>query len=121
MAIFRKIHITFWADPFIQSLSPEKKYFFLYLLTNEKTRQCGIYEITISKMCFDTGYNIDTVSILLKYFVESDKIKYSEKTSEIAIKNWNRYNGNESVKVQVLINKEVATIKDKSLIQYVVK
>jgi len=118
MAIFRKIHIQFWSDPFVQTLSPEKKYFFLYLLTNEKTKQCGIYEISKRHISYDTGYTIDTVSILLEYFISENKIMFSEATNEIAIKNWNKYNGNPSPKVQKLVNQELEKIKNKKLIQY---
>jgi hypothetical protein len=118
MALFRKIHTQFWSDPFIQTLSPEKKYFFLYLLTNEKTRQCGIYEISKRQISYDTGYTIDTVSILLEYFISERKIMFSEATNEIAIKNWNKYNGNPSPKVQKLVNEEIVKIKEKKLIQY---
>lgn len=119
MATFRKIHTVFWSDPFVQSLSPERKYFFLYLLTNEKTRQCGIYEIAKHQMAYDTGYNIDTVSILLKYFIETKKIAYSSQTNEIAIKNWKKYNDNASPKVQKLVNDELKKVKNKDLILYI--
>jgi len=68
MAIFRKIHTSFWGDSFIQDLTPEQKYFFLYLLTNDKTKQCGIYEITVRQMCYDTGYNEETIKKLLEFF-----------------------------------------------------
>jgi len=119
MAIFRKIHTQFWSDPFVQTLSPEKKYFFLYLLTNEKTKQCGIYEISKRQISYDTGYTIDTVSILLEYFISEKKIMFSEVTNEIAIKNWNKYNGNPSPKVQKLVNEEIGKIKDKKLILYI--
>ena len=71
-----------------RQLTPEQKYFFLYLLTNEKTSQCGIYEITKRHICYDTWYNIDTVSKLLNFFIEAGKIKYNYDTSEVAIKNW---------------------------------
>jgi hypothetical protein len=118
MAIFRKIHTQFWSDPFVQTLSPEKKYFFLYLLTNEKTKQCGIYEISKRQISYDTGYTIDTVSILLEYFISEKKIMFSDVTNEIAIKNWNKYNGNPSPKVQKLVNEEIGKIKDNKLILY---
>jgi len=118
MAIFRKVHTQFWSDPFVQTLSPEKRYFFLYLLTNEKTRQCGVYEISKRHISYDTGYTINTVSILLAYFISEKKILFSEATNEIAIKNWNKYNGNPSPKVQKLVNEELAKVKNKELIQY---
>mgnify|MGYP000070582566 CR=1 FL=1 len=53
MAIFRKIHVSFWKDEFIESLTPEQKFFYLYLMTNDRTTQCGIYEITIKQMQVD--------------------------------------------------------------------
>jgi hypothetical protein len=118
MATFRKVHTSFWGDSLVQSMSPEQKYFFLYLLTNERTRQCGIYEISKKQIAYDTGYNTDTVSILLKYFMDTNKIRYSEATSEIAIRNWNKYNGNPSPKVQSLVRQELANVKDRSLILY---
>lgn len=119
MAIFRKVHTSFWSDSFVQSLTPEQKYFYLYLLTNEKTKQCGIYDISKRQMSFDTGYTIDTVSILLEFFISVDKIRFSEGKNEIAIKNWNRYNGSTSPKVQACINQELESIKDRVLIEYV--
>lgn len=45
MAVFRQIHIDFWQDGFILDLTPEEKYFYLYLMTNSKTTQCGVYEL----------------------------------------------------------------------------
>lgn len=46
MAIYRKIHISFWQDPFVLKLTPEEKYFYIYLMTNSKTNQLGCYEIS---------------------------------------------------------------------------
>lgn len=119
MAIFRKIHTQFWTDPFMQELTPEQRYFYLYLLTNDRTKQCGVYEITRRQICYDTGYNIDTVSKLLEYFINTGKIRYNSSTNEIAIKNWGKYNGSTSPKVQICINQELELVKDKKLIEYI--
>jgi hypothetical protein len=118
MATFRKVHTSFWGDPYIQSLSPEQRYFYLYLLTNERTKQCGIYEIGKKQVAYDTGYNVDSVTILLNHFVSADKIRYNEETSEIGIKNWSRYNDQTSPKVKACIHKELIVVKDKSLLEY---
>jgi hypothetical protein len=118
MAIYRKVHTSFWGDPFIETLTPEQKYFYLYLLTNEKTRQCGIYEISLRQMSFDTGYNQETVDKLIKFFEKSNKIRFSKNTNEIAIKNWSKHNDSTSPKVQQCVNKELADIKNRVLIQY---
>ena len=119
MAIYRSIHTSFWSDLFVTELTPEQKFFFIYLLTNEKTRQCGIYEIGKRQISFDTGYNIDTINKLISFFQESGKIKFSETTSEIAIFNWAKYNSSNSPKVEACIAKELKTVKNKVLIEYV--
>jgi 5-methylcytosine-specific restriction endonuclease McrA len=118
MATFRKIHTKFWADSFIQELTPEQRYFYLYLITNDKTRQCGIYEITVRQMSFDTGYNVETIEKLLNYFIQNHKIKINRDSNEVAIKNWAKYNDQTSPKVQACINKELLLIKDQSFITY---
>lgn len=118
MATFRKVHIQFWSDPFVQELTPEQKFFYLYLLTNDKTKQCGIYEITKRQIVYDTGYNIDTVSKFIKYCIDADKIRYNTETNELAIKNWNKYNGSTSPQVQTLVNQELKSVKDTLLIEY---
>ncbi len=119
MAIFRKIHTSFWSDTFIQDLDNDHRLFYLYLLTNEKTKQCGIYEISKKQMAFELGYSIDRVSKLLTYFIKSGKILYSEATKEIALKNWAKYNNSTSPKVVSCINSELKQVKDRVLIEYV--
>lgn len=118
MAIFRKVHVSFWKDEFIEGLTPEQKYFYLYLLTNDRTTQCGIYEITIRQMCFDTGYNDETIKKLLDYFIGKGRIMYSESTKEIALKNWTKYNDSNSPKVKACIDKELIKVKNRVLIEY---
>jgi len=119
MAIFRKIHTSFWSDTFIQELDNDHKLFYLYLLTNEKTKQCGIYEISKRQISFELGYSIDRVSKLLAYFVKTGKIMYSEETKEIAIKNWNKFNGSTSPLVVKCIKSELCNVKNRVLIEYV--
>lgn len=118
MAIFRKIQTTYWSDSFISELEADKKLFYIYLLTNERTTQCGIYEITKRQISFDLGYSIDTVTELLKFFEIHNKIRYSAETNEIMILNWIKYNDNTSPKVKSLVDKELKLIKNKDLIQY---
>lgn len=118
MAIFRKVHVQFWSDVFIQSLTPEQKFFFLYLLTNERTKQCGIYEITTRQISYDTGYNVETINKLIDFFEGVGKILFSRQTNEIAIKNWDKYNSSRSPDVQRLVNKELKSIKNIKLIEW---
>lgn len=118
MAAYRKVSVTFWSDAFVESLTPEGKYFYLFLMTNVNTTQCGIYEITTKQMVSQTGYNEETVLKLISQFEKAGKIKYSKNTKEIALKNWPKYNVSESPKVQALIDKELLRVKNRVLIQY---
>ena len=118
MAVFRKISVTYWADSFVGELTPEQKYFYLYLMTNDKTTQCGIYETSVRKICFDTGYNSETVNKLLDFFQEKNKIRFSKETNEIALLNWVKFNDSNSPKVMACVEKELKHVKNRVLIQY---
>ena len=119
MAVYRSIYLTFWQDEFVLSLTPEEKYFYLYLITNSKTSLCGIYELPKRVIEFETGYNRETVEKLLSKFVDYKKIHISLTTNEIVINNWLKYNSNRSPKVQSAVKSSFDEVKDKSLIQYV--
>ena len=111
MAIYRQIHISFWQDNFVLSLTPEEKYFYLYLMTNSKTSQCGVYEIKYSVMILETGYNHETISKLISKFIKHGKIEYCKKTEEIFLINWLKYNSCRSPQVQKRVREEVKAIK----------
>lgn len=119
MAIFRKVHVSFWSDTFVESLNKEQKLFYIYLLTNTETKQCGIYEISKKKIGYDLSCSIDTVSKHLEYFIKKDKIMYDEHTNELALKNWGKYNASTSPKVLKCIESELKNVKNTVLIEYV--
>lgn len=70
-------------------------------------------------MCYDTGYNEDTIKKLIEFFTNCGKIKYSLQTKEMAMKNWAKYNDSTSPKVKSCISKELLKVKDTVLIQYI--
>jgi len=117
MAVYRQVHVSFWQDPFILNLTPEEKYFYLYLMTNSKTSQCGIYEISKKVMMFETGYNLETVEKLLNRFIEYGKVAYDEETGEIFLLNWPKYNWNKSDRVLRCIAKELEQVKSNRLLE----
>ncbi|MCV9886268.1 DnaD domain-containing protein [Metabacillus halosaccharovorans] len=122
MAKFRMVHTEFWDDPrVVEELTPEDKFFFLYLLTNSNTTQIGIYQITKKQMAFDMGYSIESVNSLLDRFTNHHKLAiYNENTREIAIRNWGKYNFNRGGKpVLDCVKSELKMVKDISLIQFV--
>ncbi|MGM0969746.1 MAG: conserved phage C-terminal domain-containing protein, partial [Bacillota bacterium] len=118
MAKFRHVHTTFWQDPKVtEELTPEDRYFYLYLITNPNTTQIGIYPITKKQMGFDLGYSIESVNSLMDRFINHHKlILYNNDTREMAIKNWPKYNLNKGGKpILDCVTKELKEVKDKSL------
>ena len=112
MATYRYVQCSFWADPFILGLTPEEKYFYLYLITNPHTKQCGIYELPHKLIELETGYNAETVQKLLNRFRDYDKVSYSTETYEVFIHNWLRFNRSDSPKVLQCIIKELNQVKN---------
>lgn len=118
----RVIDTEFWNDDkVVEMFSPEDKLFFLYLMTNPHTTQLGIYHINKRHMAFELGYSIEAVTVLLDRFENKYKlIRYSEETSEVAIKNYLRHSIVKGGKpVEELLKREILKVKDKSLFGYV--
>ena len=94
MAMFRKVHTEFLTDPkVLEEMTPEDKYFMLYLLTNPSTTQIGIYSISKKTIGFELGYSLESVNALMDRFINKYRlIKYNNETRELAIKNWGKYN-----------------------------
>ena len=121
MAVFRKVRISFWQDSYILKLSPEEKYFFLYLLSNPHTRQTGIFEICTAVISFETGLDEKKVSEYIQKFCKDGKIKFNKKNSEIMIINWLKNNPATSPKIAACIRDEIADVKTKAFVELLYK
>ena len=119
MGIKRVVDTEFWTDEKVENFTPEDKYFWLYLLTNPFTKQLGIYHITKKQMSFHLGYDIETVTKLLKRFEEDyHLIKYID--SEIAILNYLKHSILKGGKpVEDCLIADLKAVKHKSLISWV--
>jgi DnaD/phage-associated family protein len=119
---YRLVYSDFWTDPkVVEEMSPEDKFFYLYILTNPSTTSCGIYMITKKQMAFELGHSIETVNTLMDRFEKHHKlIIYNKETRELAIKNWGKYNLSRGGKPVIdCLTSELSKVKDKSLIKYV--
>lgn len=92
MAVYRNVQVNFWQDDFVLDLTPEERYFYVYLLTCSKTTQCGIFPFPKRLAEMETGYNRETVDKLVQRFVDYGKILYDAETRELFVLNWLRYN-----------------------------
>ena len=119
--IKRIVDTGFWSDEKVMNFSPEDKYFWLFLLTNEYTTQLGIYYLPIKKAAFDLGYSVETVETLIERFeIDYDLIRFSETTNEVAIKNYLLYSVVKGGKpVYDCLLKDQAQVRDKSLLAYI--
>jgi len=118
MAKFRKIHTAFWDDPLIEKLSPDTRYFYLFLMTNPLCTECGIYQISIKKMCNYTGYNEDAIKALIRILeVENKRIIYSLKTDEICLLKKPNYIDNTGKPVLDCLKSELSLVKNVELIK----
>ncbi len=72
----RYINTKFWDDNYVVSLNTEEKCLFLYFLTNPLTTICGIYEISMDRINFDTGIPKDRIGTYMDKFSRDKKIFY---------------------------------------------
>ncbi|MGH4137714.1 DnaD domain-containing protein [Clostridium sp.] len=117
MAKYRQLHTEFWSDSFVLELTPEEKYFYLYLMTNTKTTQCGVYEISKRTIETDCGYNRETVEKLIKRFCDYKKILYCDDTKELMIINWIKYNLPNSQNVIKCVQNELLKVKNSEFVK----
>lgn len=121
MALYRNVHVSFWNDTkVIDEMTPEDRYFMLYLLSNPHTNQVGCYEISVRDISKEMGYTEESIKKLLERFEKKLKVaKYSKKTKELLIMNWYKYNWTSSPKVKACIDKELKDLKNKDFIDYI--
>ena len=117
MSIFKNVHIKFWQNDFVLGLTAEERYFYIYLITNSMTNQCGIYKFNRRLVELETGYSCDKIESFLKKFEEYGKVVISCSTTEIMLVNWFKHNFKSNKKTLQSVNKELKDVKDKELLQ----
>ena len=118
---YRQLNTEFWQDPeMLDDFSPEDKYFYLWLLTNPKARQCGIFQISKREAEIQLGYTWESVEkLILRFENQYKKIMYSPETKEIAVKNWLKWNPPANPSVEMNVKKDLATVKNRALVAFV--
>lgn len=107
----RAVDSRFWSDSWVQSsLNPLDRYLFIYLLTNERSSWCGVYELPLKFIANETGIEKDELerSMLPRL---APKILYID--GWIAIKNFEKYHTNTSPKTQKGIEVAWSTVPER--------
>jgi hypothetical protein len=99
-----------WADAWFLDLLPEEKLLFIYLFSNEHASMCGLYELPLKMMAFETGLRTDAITLTLHRFGEAGKVLYAP--PYIWVPNLRKYNENRSPKVAAMIQAQLADIPD---------
>lgn len=106
----RSVNTRFWDDTFISELSPNEKLLFLYLITNPLTNLLGIYEITMKRICFDTGLKTDIIRKGFERFGKVKKVFFVD--NFIILPNWLK-NQRLNTNMKIAVSKEFKSLPDK--------
>lgn len=120
MAIYRNVQMSFWTDTkIIDDFSPEEKYLYLYFLTNPHTNLSGCYEISLKQIEYETGISTKNIKVYISRLQDVHRvIIYANKTREILIIHWSKYNWTASEKYRKPLFKEIQAIKDPNFKRY---
>jgi len=64
----------FWRSPEVIRMTPQEKYFYLYLFTNPYINHIGIYQISKKQIAFDLDHSLETVHLIMERFIEHYKL-----------------------------------------------
>lgn len=91
---YSKIERSFWETDEARELTPEEKYFWMYLQTNANVNTLGCYAFRMRKAVDETGYNKDTLEKLLDIMIQRGMILYDATTREVFLLHWGKTNWN---------------------------
>lgn len=112
MAEFRQLHTRLWTDSWFSALNKEQKLLFIYLFSNDVASVCGMYELPVRKISFDTGLTRDEVRATLEIFIAAAKIHYDYKVEVVWVCNMLKYQGSSSPKLQTRIEADIKAVPD---------
>ena len=115
MEVFTKVERGYWQDEFILELTPEQKFFYLYLMTNNKVNTLGAYVFPLTMSTVELGYNNETVLKLLVHFAQVGKIIWDETTKEVFLLNWPKRNWNRKTATLRALKKDFDALKSPML------
>ena len=111
MEVFTKVERGYWQDEFILELTPEQKFFYLYLMSNSKVNTLGAYVFPLTMSTVELGYNKETVLKLLDHFAQVGKIIWDETTKEVFLLNWPKRNWNRKTATLRALKKDFDALK----------
>ena len=115
MATYSKIQRSFWETDEARDMTPEEKYFWLYLQTNANVNTLGCYHFRMRKAQDETGYNRETIEKLLQRMVETGRIVYNRITGEVFLLGWDKVYWTRDTTVKRSIQRDLKEVTDPGL------
>ena len=112
MSGYRQLHTHMWSDGWFTELEPDIKLLFIYLFSNERASVCGLYELPVRTISFETGLDREVIKKGLEVFNKADKVKYDFDKGVVWVKNMLKYQGSSSPKVKVRIMTDFDAVPD---------
>ncbi len=104
---YREIDTGYWSDPFIEPLCSNAKLLYLYLWTNPHCNAAGLYEITPSRIAYETGLPHDSLAALLQSL--APKVTWYQEYNLIWVRNFIKRQS-KSPKFLIAVAKSLGTI-----------
>ena len=76
MDVKRSINTRIWLDSWFETLTPDEKLVWFYLLTNPTTNMLGIYEVSLKRISSDTGLKNGQIVTIMESFERVRKAFY---------------------------------------------
>ena len=112
---YSKIERSFWETDEARELTPEEKYFWMYLQTNANVNTLGCYAFRMRKAVDETGYNKDTIEKLLDGMVQRGMILYDAETREVFLLHWGKINWNRRTETLRAITADLKEIRSEMI------
>lgn len=117
MAGYRQAHSHMWSDGWFAELKPEYKLLFMYLFTNERASVCGLYELSLRVMSFETGLEKEVILAGFEEFQKTEPAKamYDPQSGVVFVRNMLKYQGSTSPHVKKRIQADLKAVPDCAL------
>jgi hypothetical protein len=103
----RYLSTRFWFDNWVsEELYPLDRYVMIYLLTNDRTTLCGVYESSLRKIAFETGLELKQLKTILKKL--EPKVYYVD--GWVVLVNMIKHQSYKNPKIVSGIQRELCTI-----------
>ena len=112
---YSKIQRNFWETDEAREMTPEEKYFWMYLQTNANVNTLGCYAFRMRKAMDETGYNRETLEKLLQRMEQVLRILYDEGAKEVFLLHWAEGNWNKKTATLRALAADLKEIQSKTL------